>query len=54
VLYSLIDGLSGPSTRAHIWRGLAQEGAADRTRAPHQSIVDAIAARQPDLARAWA
>ncbi|MEV8512789.1 FadR/GntR family transcriptional regulator [Dactylosporangium sp. NPDC051484] len=54
VLCSLIDGLSGPTTRARIWRGLTQEGAAARTREQHQAIVDAIATRQPDLARAWA
>lgn len=54
VLCSLIDGLSGPTTRARIWRGLTQEGAAERTREQHQAIVDAIAARQPDLARSWA
>ena len=54
VLCSLIDGLSGPTTRARIWRGLTQEGAADRTREQHQAIVDAIAARQPEVARSWA
>ncbi|MFG2039416.1 FadR/GntR family transcriptional regulator [Dactylosporangium sp. NPDC048998] len=54
VLCSLIDGLSGPTTRARIWRGLTQEGAAARTREQHQAIVDAIGTRQPDLARAWA
>ncbi|MET7420821.1 FadR/GntR family transcriptional regulator [Dactylosporangium sp. NPDC005555] len=54
VLCSLIDGLSGPTTRARIWRGLTQEGAAARTREQHQAIVDAITARQPDLARSWA
>jgi GntR family transcriptional repressor for pyruvate dehydrogenase complex len=54
VLCSLIDGLSGPTTRARIWRGLTQEGAAERTREQHQAIVDAITARQSDLARSWA
>lgn len=54
VLSSLLDGLSGPTTRARIWRGLTQEGAAARTREQHQAIVDAIAAREPDLARSWA
>ncbi|GAA1514670.1 FadR/GntR family transcriptional regulator [Dactylosporangium maewongense] len=54
VLCSLIDGLSGPTTRARIWRGLTQEGAAERTREQHQAIVDAIGARQPELARSWA
>lgn len=54
VLSSLLDGISGPTTRARIWRGLTQEGAAERTREQHQAIVDAIAARQPELARSWA
>ncbi|MDG4824135.1 FadR/GntR family transcriptional regulator [Asanoa sp. WMMD1127] len=53
-LCSLIDGLSGPTTRARIWRGLTQEGAVERTREQHQAIVDAITAREPDLARSWA
>jgi GntR family transcriptional regulator, transcriptional repressor for pyruvate dehydrogenase complex len=54
VLASLVEGLSGPTMRARIWRGLTQEGAAARTREQHQAIVDAIAAREPDLARSWA
>jgi DNA-binding FadR family transcriptional regulator len=54
VLCSLIDGLSGPTTRARVWRGLTQEGAVTKTREQHQAIVDAIAARQPELARSWA
>ncbi|SNT27313.1 DNA-binding transcriptional regulator, FadR family [Asanoa hainanensis] len=53
-LCSLIDGLSGPTTRARIWRGLTQEGAVDKTREQHQAIVDAIAAHEPELARSWA
>ena len=54
LLSSLIDSLSGPTTRARIWRGLTQAGAVDRTREQHTAIFDAIAARQPDLARSWA
>ncbi|MEV0720147.1 FadR/GntR family transcriptional regulator [Asanoa sp. NPDC050611] len=54
VLASLVEGLSGPTMRARIWRGLTQEGAAARTREQHQAIVDAISSRQPDLARSWA
>src|SRR4051812_20230372 len=42
VLCSLIDGLSGPTTRARIWRGLTQQGAVAKTREQHQSIVDAL------------
>lgn len=54
VLCSLIDGLSGPTTRARIWRGLTQEGAVARTREQHVAIYEAIAAREPELARSWA
>lgn len=54
VLCSLIDGLSGPTTRARIWRGLTQEGAVARTIEQHEAICDAIAARQPEVARSWA
>jgi GntR family transcriptional repressor for pyruvate dehydrogenase complex len=54
VLCSLIDGLSGPTTRARIWRGLTQDDAVARTIEQHGAICDAIAARQPDVARSWA
>jgi GntR family transcriptional repressor for pyruvate dehydrogenase complex len=54
VLCSLIDSLSGPTTRARIWRGLTQEGAVDKTREQHSAIIDAISAREPELARSWA
>ncbi|MEV6583774.1 FadR/GntR family transcriptional regulator [Streptomyces sp. NPDC051582] len=54
VLCSLIEGLSGPTVRARIWRGMTEEGAVRRTRQQHQAIHDAIADRNPDLARAWA
>jgi len=54
LLCSLIDSLSGPTTRARIWRGLTQAGAVDRTREQHTAILDAIVAREPELARSWA
>ncbi|WP_433293535.1 FadR/GntR family transcriptional regulator [Actinoplanes sp. CA-030573] len=54
LLCSLIDSLSGPTTRARIWRGLTQAGAVERTREQHAAILDALANRQPDLARSWA
>lgn len=54
VLSSLLDGLSGPTTLARVWRGLTQEGAVAKTREQHQAIIDAIADRRPDLARSWA
>jgi len=54
LLCSLIDSLSGPTTRARIWRGLTQAGAVEKTREQHAAILEAIAGRQPELARSWA
>ncbi|MEU8035962.1 FadR/GntR family transcriptional regulator [Streptosporangium sp. NPDC049078] len=54
VLCSLIESLSGPTTKARIWRGLTQENAQEKTLEQHAAICDAIAARQPEVARAWA
>lgn len=54
VLCSLIDGLSGQTQRARIWRGLTQENAVERTLAEHRAVADAIAAREPEVARSWA
>jgi GntR family transcriptional regulator, transcriptional repressor for pyruvate dehydrogenase complex len=54
VLSSLIESLSGPTTRARVWRGLTQEGALGKTREQHVAIYEAIASRQPDIAMAWA
>jgi GntR family transcriptional regulator, transcriptional repressor for pyruvate dehydrogenase complex len=53
-LASLLDSLAGSTARARIWRGLTETQAVSRTLAEHQAIVDAIVARQPDLARSWA
>ncbi|MEV7215574.1 FadR/GntR family transcriptional regulator [Kitasatospora cineracea] len=52
VLASLLDGISAPTTRARIWRGLTEEGAVARTREQHRAIHQAIAQHRPDLARA--
>lgn len=54
VLCSLVDGLSGPTQRARIWRAITQEAAVARTLAEHHAICDAITAGQPDVARARA
>jgi len=54
VLASLIESLSAPTLRARVWRGLTQEGAVARTHEQHQAIHQALAAREPDLARSWA
>ncbi|GAA3441950.1 FadR/GntR family transcriptional regulator [Planomonospora venezuelensis] len=54
VLCSLIESLSGPTTRARVWRGLTQENALEKTREQHAAICEAIASRRPEVARAWA
>jgi GntR family transcriptional repressor for pyruvate dehydrogenase complex len=54
VLCSLVESVSGRTQRARMWRGLTQELAVERTVAEHWSIQQALAARQPEVARAWA
>ncbi|MFD8569515.1 FadR/GntR family transcriptional regulator [Streptomyces sp. NPDC057694] len=54
VLCSLLDGLSGPTTRARIWRGLTQEDAVSRTLREHRAILAALRDGDPEAARSWA
>jgi DNA-binding FadR family transcriptional regulator len=54
VLASLIDGLSGPTHRVRVWRGLTEDAAVTRTLQEHRAIHRAMSLRQPDLAQAWA
>ncbi|MER7581473.1 FadR/GntR family transcriptional regulator [Kitasatospora sp. NPDC097691] len=54
VLCSLIEGLSAPTARARLWRGRIEEGAVARAWQQHRAIHEAVAARQPELAQAWA
>ena len=54
VLASLVDNMSGPTTRARIWRGMTEPHAVVRTLAEHQAIHDAIVAGDAELARSWA
>ncbi|AWE49371.1 FadR/GntR family transcriptional regulator [Streptomyces nigra] len=54
VLCSLVDGLSGPTTRARIWRGLTQEDAVARTLHEHRAILAALRDRDAEAARSWA
>jgi GntR family transcriptional regulator, transcriptional repressor for pyruvate dehydrogenase complex len=54
VLSSLLESMSGPMTRARVWRGISQTGAVARTLAEHRAILDALTARDPEAARAWA
>jgi GntR family transcriptional regulator, transcriptional repressor for pyruvate dehydrogenase complex len=50
-LAALLQNLYGRTLRARIWRGLAEEGALDRTRISHRSIYSAISSRDAELAR---
>ncbi|MFJ4714578.1 FadR/GntR family transcriptional regulator [Streptomyces sp. NPDC088785] len=54
VLCSLLDGLSGPTTRARVWRGLTQEDAVGRTLREHRAILAALRDGDPEAARSWA
>ncbi|MYS20426.1 transcriptional regulator, GntR family [Streptomyces sp. DvalAA-14] len=54
VLCSLLDGLSGPTTRARVWRGLTQEDAVSRTLYEHRAILTALRDRDAEAARSWA
>lgn len=51
-LASVLRTLSTGTHRARIWRGLTQTGAGERTIAEHAAIVDALAQRNAELARA--
>ena len=54
VLASLLESMSGPMTRARVWRGITQTGTLTRTFAEHRAILDALTARDPEAAMAWA
>lgn len=54
VLGSLLEGLSGPTARARIWRGLTQEDAVRRTLTEHRAILEAMRGRDAEAARSWA
>lgn len=53
-LTSLLEGISGRTVRARVWRGMVAGNVADRTLAQHQEIYDALAAGDAALARAAA
>ena len=50
-LASLLDGLSGRTVRARIWRGLTEERAVTRTIEEHAAIVEALGRGDSELAR---
>lgn len=52
VLQALLRSLSTSTIRARLWHGIADGGALDLARDEHTRIYDAIAAGDPDLARA--
>ncbi|MFF4865234.1 FadR/GntR family transcriptional regulator [Streptomyces sp. NPDC001231] len=54
VLCSLLDGLSGPTTRALVRRGLARRDAVGRTLREHRAILGALRDRDAEAARSWA
>jgi GntR family transcriptional repressor for pyruvate dehydrogenase complex len=53
-LTSLLDGISGRTVRARVWRGLVDAAAGERTLEEHRTIYEALAARNRPLAEAAA
>ena len=49
-LTSLLDGLSGRTVRARVWRGLVEGNVTQATIDEHQAIYDALRARDPFVA----
>jgi DNA-binding FadR family transcriptional regulator len=54
VLCSLLESLSGPTTRARGRRGPAHEDAVARTLREHRGILSALRDRDAEAARSWA
>ncbi|MFJ9202387.1 FadR/GntR family transcriptional regulator [Streptomyces flaveolus] len=54
VLRSLLEGLSGPTARARVLRGLTEEGAVGRALDEHRAILAALRDRDAEAARSWA
>ncbi|MEW2398287.1 FadR/GntR family transcriptional regulator [Streptomyces sp. NPDC046862] len=53
-LLTLLEGVSGRTLRARIWRGLVDARAAGRTLAEHEAIFEALAGRDAALSQAAA
>ncbi|GGY08442.1 hypothetical protein GCM10010384_11480 [Streptomyces djakartensis] len=53
-LLTLLDGISGRTLRARIWRGLVDDKAAGRTLAEHEAIFNALSTRDAALSQAAA
>jgi len=54
VLASLLDGLSAPTVRLRVWRGLSDDDTLERTLVEHATILEAVEAGDADRARAAA
>ncbi|WP_199441103.1 FadR/GntR family transcriptional regulator [Umezawaea beigongshangensis] len=52
-LARLLDTMAGPAARTRVWHGITGARAVERVVAEHRAIVDALEARQPELARSW-
>jgi DNA-binding FadR family transcriptional regulator len=53
-LLTLLEGISGRTLRARIWRGLVDDQAAGRTLAEHEAIFNALCTRDAALSQAAA
>jgi DNA-binding FadR family transcriptional regulator len=53
-LLTLLEGISGRTLRARIWRGLVDTDASDRTLAEHEAIFNALSVRDSSLSHAAA
>ncbi len=53
-LLALLEGISGRTLRARIWRGLVDTQASDRTIAEHEAIFRALSVRDASLNQAAA
>jgi GntR family transcriptional repressor for pyruvate dehydrogenase complex len=53
-LVTLLEGISGQTLRARIWRGLVDGDAAGRTLAEHEAVYQALVCRDGPLAQAAA
>ncbi|MGW2962784.1 FadR/GntR family transcriptional regulator [Streptomyces sp. NPDC001220] len=53
-LLTILDGISGRTLRARIWRGLVDSQAAGRTLAEHEAIYEALAIGDASLSQAAA
>ncbi|MFJ9241125.1 FadR/GntR family transcriptional regulator [Streptomyces sp. NPDC101776] len=53
-LLTILEGISGRTLRARVWRGLVDAQASGRTLAKHEAIFEALAARDASLGQAAA